>query len=132
MRNADFTEGDSFSDEVQVDLDMLSSLMLNRVGGEVDSTDIITIDQCCSTKRTAKLLQKLAQPAGFSYSISDGPIFGLCAGPRHCRLTLERPGDEIVPEKHRITRGGFACVKTARPICIGVDSEISWRGPVEV
>ena len=94
MQNADFTEGDSFSDQVQVDLDMLSSLML-----KVDSTDIITIDQCCSTKRTTKLLQKLAQPAGFSYSIGDGLIFGLCAGPRHCRLTLRRPGDEIVPEK---------------------------------
>ena len=41
MQDADFTEGDSFSNEVQVDLNMLGSLMLNRVGGEVNGADII-------------------------------------------------------------------------------------------
>ena len=60
MRDADFTEGDSFSDEVQVNLDMLGSLMLDWVGGEVDSTDVVTIDQCGATERTAKFLQKLS------------------------------------------------------------------------
>jgi hypothetical protein len=44
MQNADFTGLDSFSDEVQINLDMLGSLMLDWVGGEVDSTNIITID----------------------------------------------------------------------------------------
>jgi hypothetical protein len=47
-------------------------------------------------------------------------------------MSLGRLGDEIVPKEHHITRGGFACVRTSRPICIGVDSEISWRGPVKV
>jgi len=132
VQDADFTEGDSFSNEVQVDLNMLGSLMLNRVGGEVNGADIITVDHCNTTEWAVKLYQKLAQPAGFGDSIRDCSIFLLCTGPRHYRLTLGRPEDEIVPEKHRITRGGFACVRTARPICIGVDSEISWRGPVEV
>jgi len=132
VQDADFTEGDSFCNEVQVDLNMLGSLMLNRVGGEVNGADIIAVDHCNTTEWAVKLYQKLAQPAGFGDSIRDCLILRLCTGPRHCRLTLGRPGDEIVPEKHRITRGGFACVRTARPICIGVDSEISWRGPVEV
>jgi len=52
VQNADFTEGDSFSNEVQVDLGMLSSLMLNRVGGEVDNTDVVTIDNCGVAKKT--------------------------------------------------------------------------------
>jgi hypothetical protein len=60
VQDADFTEGDSFSDEVQVDLNMLGSLMQDRVGGEVNGTDIVTIDHCSTTKRAAKLLQKLA------------------------------------------------------------------------
>jgi hypothetical protein len=49
-----------FSDEVQVNLDMLGSLMLDWIGGEVDNTDIVTIDQCGATERTAKLVQKLS------------------------------------------------------------------------
>jgi nucleoside-triphosphatase THEP1 len=60
MQDADFTEGDSFSDKVQVNLDVLGSLMLNQVGGEVDNTKIISIDQCGAMERTVKLLQKLS------------------------------------------------------------------------
>jgi hypothetical protein len=60
VQDADFTEDDSFSDEVQVDLNMLGSLMLDQVGGEINSTDIVTIDHCSTTKWAAKLLQKLA------------------------------------------------------------------------
>ena len=88
MQDADFTEGDSFSDEVQVNLDMLGSLMLDWVSGEVDSTDVVAIDQGGTAERTAKLLQKLSQPVGFSYLFRNSPIFSLYTGPRHRRLTL--------------------------------------------
>jgi hypothetical protein len=30
---------------VEVDLDMLRTLVLNRVGGEIDDADIVTIDE---------------------------------------------------------------------------------------
>jgi hypothetical protein len=39
---------------------MLGSLMLNRVGGEVDGTDVVTIDHGGAAKRVMKLLQKLS------------------------------------------------------------------------
>jgi hypothetical protein len=132
MQDTDFTKGDSLSDEVQVDLNMLGSLMLNRVSGEINGADIITVDHCSTTERTVKLCQELAQPASFRDSIHDSSIFCLCTGLGHCRLRLGRPRDEIVPEKHRITRGGFTCIRATCPICIGVDSEVSWRGPVKV
>jgi hypothetical protein len=57
MENADFTKGDSFSDEVQINLDVFGSLMLNWVGGEVNGADIITVDYCRMTKWAAKLYQ---------------------------------------------------------------------------
>jgi hypothetical protein len=57
MENADFTKGDSFSDKVQINLDVFGSLMLNRVGGEVNGADIITVDYCRTTKWTSKLYQ---------------------------------------------------------------------------
>jgi hypothetical protein len=132
VQDTDFTKGDSLSDEVQVDLNMLGSLMLNRISGEINGADIITVDHCSTTERTAKLCQELAQPASFGDSIHDSSIFCLCTRLGHCRLTLGRPRDEIVPEKHRITRGGFTCIRATCPICIGVDSEVNWRGPVKV
>jgi hypothetical protein len=55
VQDADFTKGDSLSDEVEVDLNMLGSLMLNRVGGEINGADIITINHCSTTEWTANL-----------------------------------------------------------------------------
>jgi hypothetical protein len=107
-----FTEGDSFSNEVQVNLDMLRALVLDEVGGEVDNTDIVTINNCGAAKRTSKFLQKVTQPTGLSDSIRNSVIFSLCTRLGHCRLTLGQPRNEIVPEKHRMTRCGFAGVRT--------------------
>jgi hypothetical protein len=77
IEDTDFTKGVSLSDEVQVDLNMLGSLMLNRVGGEINCADIITVDHCSTTERTGKLCQKLAQPASFGDSNHDSSIFCL-------------------------------------------------------
>ena len=56
MKNTNITNGDPFADEVEMNLDMLGSLMLNRVGGYVDSADVVTIHQCSSAKRGVKLM----------------------------------------------------------------------------
>ena len=45
MKNADSTDGNTFPDEMEVDLHMFGALMLNRVGGEVDCADIVAIDE---------------------------------------------------------------------------------------
>jgi hypothetical protein len=57
VQDACFTEGDSLSDEVQINLNMLGPLMLDRIAGEVNSTDVITIDHGSTAKRMVKLLQ---------------------------------------------------------------------------
>jgi hypothetical protein len=57
VQDACFTEGDSLSDEVQINLNMLGPLMLNGIAGEVNSTDVITIDHGSTAKRMVKLLQ---------------------------------------------------------------------------
>ena len=46
MQNTKITNGDSLPDEVKIDLNVLGALMLNRVGGHVDGTDVVTIHQC--------------------------------------------------------------------------------------
>jgi hypothetical protein len=42
-------------DEVEINLDMLSMLMLNGVGRQVDGTDIVTIDKCVVGQREVHL-----------------------------------------------------------------------------
>jgi hypothetical protein len=46
MQYSNITNGDLFSNEVKINLDVLCSLMLNWIGGHVDCTDVVTIHQC--------------------------------------------------------------------------------------
>jgi hypothetical protein len=45
MQDTDITNGNTFPDEVKVDLDMIHTLVLNGVGGEVDGADVIAVDE---------------------------------------------------------------------------------------
>jgi hypothetical protein len=45
LQDADVTDGNAFPYEVEIDLDMLRTLVLNRVGGEVDGAVIILVDE---------------------------------------------------------------------------------------
>jgi hypothetical protein len=45
MQDADITDGNAFSDEVEVILGMLCTLVLNEVGGKVDGADVLTVDE---------------------------------------------------------------------------------------
>jgi hypothetical protein len=46
-----FPNDDFVTDEVEINLDMLRALMLNRVGRQVDDIDIVTIDKCDAGQR---------------------------------------------------------------------------------
>jgi hypothetical protein len=48
-----------FLDEVDVDLDMLGALMLNGIGGEVDGTDVVIVDESALRQRDMELLEEL-------------------------------------------------------------------------
>jgi hypothetical protein len=45
VQGADITDGNVFPNEVEVDLDMLHTLVLNRVDGEVDDADVVAVDE---------------------------------------------------------------------------------------
>jgi hypothetical protein len=49
-----------FLDEVEVDLDMLGALMLNGIGGEVDGTDVVIVDESALRQRDMELLEELS------------------------------------------------------------------------
>ena len=61
---------------MDVDFDMFGALMLYRVGGEVNGTDVVTVDNGGARERVMKLSQQGLKPTGFRNTVGDGPIFG--------------------------------------------------------
>jgi hypothetical protein len=57
VQDADITNGHTFRHEVEVDLDMLGALVLNEVDGDVDNTDVVTIDEGALCQRCVELLK---------------------------------------------------------------------------
>jgi hypothetical protein len=57
VQNAKFPNGDLVTDEVEINLDMICVLLLNRVGCQVDDTDIVAIDKS-PTGQTGVQLRK--------------------------------------------------------------------------
>jgi hypothetical protein len=45
MEDANISNGNTVTDEVEINLNMLDALMLDGVGGEVDRADIVAVDQ---------------------------------------------------------------------------------------
>jgi hypothetical protein len=54
----------------------------------------------------------------------EGTILGFSAGAGDDSLPLGRPGDQVVPEEHGITRRGATSVRAASPVGIGLDDQV--------
>jgi len=80
VQNLQITDGDPFTNEVKINLDVLGMLMLDWVGRHVESTNVVTIHQCSATERGMKLLEKLAQPRCLSNTISYCTVLGFRTG----------------------------------------------------
>jgi hypothetical protein len=59
VHDADITDGNVLSDKVDIDLDMFGTLMLNRVGREVDDADVVAVDESGLRQRGIELLEEL-------------------------------------------------------------------------
>jgi hypothetical protein len=79
VQDANITDGNMFSDEVNVDLDMLRTLVLNRVGGGVDDAYVVTVDESALGQRSMELLEELLEPTSFSHAVGPGTIHSLGA-----------------------------------------------------
>ena len=60
MENPNIADGDPVAHEVQVDLHVLRSLMLNGVGGEVHGANFVAVDERALAERAVELRQELS------------------------------------------------------------------------
>jgi hypothetical protein len=121
MKNPNITDSHSVTNEMQVNLHMLRPLMLNWVGGEVHSADVVTIDERALGERAVKLSQELSEPGRLSHAVSNSPVLRLSTRARDNRLSLGRPGDHIASEDDGITGGRAAHVRAPHPVSVSVD-----------
>jgi hypothetical protein len=91
MKNTDITKGHSFTNEVQVNFNVICALVLDGVGRHVNGTDIVTINQCGLAQRRMQLRQQLADPSGLSDCISNSTVLSLSTGAGDRILTLGGP-----------------------------------------
>jgi hypothetical protein len=78
MEDADLTDHNLLSDKMKISLHMLSALMLNGVGGEVHSADVVAVDKGAPRRRGLELVEQLSQPSGLSHVVGNDTILGLC------------------------------------------------------
>ena len=81
MKDTKITNRNPLPNEVKINLDVLSALMMNRVGGHVDRANVVTVHQCSAVQRGVKLLKELAQPGGLGDTISHCTILSFSTGP---------------------------------------------------
>jgi hypothetical protein len=132
VKNADLAKRHLLTDKMDVDLNVLSTAMLNRVRCHVNCTDIVTEDHGGCSQRLMKLSQKLTYPAAFGNGVSDSPVLRLGTRTRDCSLAFRRPSDQVVAEVHTIPRSGPSCVRASSPVCVRVRSERRRRRAAEV
>lgn len=128
MKNTNRTRSNLVANKVEVNLDMLVALMLNRVGGEIDCADIVTVNKCRSTGRLMQLMKELTKPTCLGDGIGHSTVLSLGTGAGHSNLTLGRPRNDVVTQEYSVARGGPMRIWTACPISIRIGDELNRLG----
>jgi hypothetical protein len=90
MQHANLAHGNTITNEVKIDLDVLGALMLEGVRRHVDSANIVA-EYNRSWRRWSMKLMELANPSSLGNSVGHSTVFSLSAGMRDRVLPLRRP-----------------------------------------
>jgi hypothetical protein len=76
--------------------------VLNRLGGEVHSADVVAVDERTLGERTVKLSQELLEPGRLSHAVSNSPVLRLSTRAGDNWLSLRRLGDQVAAEEDSV------------------------------
>lgn len=116
-----------FTNEVNVELDVFRTLMLNRIAGQVHCRYVVGVHNRGPRQRTMKLQEEVPQPGTLRYNISDPAILSFSTGSRNNRLSFGRPRDQSVVEENTVAQGGSTSVRAPSPISISICNKITLR-----
>ena len=78
VQDPDAPKSHLLTNKVYVELNVLRSAMVDRVGGEVHSGDVVAVDEHGLVNITKQLLEQLTKPRAFGNGVSHCP--SLCLG----------------------------------------------------
>jgi hypothetical protein len=96
VEDTNVPNGNTLTNKVKINLNMLGALVLNRVGGEVDGTDVVTVDHSGPQQGVVQLHKQLTKPTRFCHTIGHGAVLRLSAQMRDNVLTHRVLGDKVV------------------------------------
>jgi hypothetical protein len=108
---------------------MLGPLVLDRIGGDVHRTDVVTVDQRALGERNVELGEELPEPGSLSDAVSHSAVFRLGTRAGDDWLTFGRPRHQVAAQKDGVARGGAPSVRTPGPVDVSVDNELGGGRP---
>src|SRR6185503_15361473 len=93
------------------------------VGGHIDSTDVVAVDNRRRRNGCMELLEQLTKPTSLSNSVRNNTILSLRTRTRDRSLSFGGPRDQVVTEEDAVARSGAPRVRATSPISIGVGGQ---------
>jgi hypothetical protein len=131
VEDTNIPDGNTLTDKVKINLNMLGALMLNGVGGEVDDVDIVVIDQSDPWQGVVQLHTQLLKSTRLCHTVGHDTVLCLSVWMGDDVLTLWGSGDEVVTQEHCVAWSGPVSVGTTSLVSISVDDEVRRRGAVK-
>jgi hypothetical protein len=79
MEGTNVPDGNALTDKVKINRNMLGVLVLNRIGGEVDGANTVTVDQSGPRQGTVRLHKQLSKPTCLCHVVSHSAVLHLSA-----------------------------------------------------
>jgi hypothetical protein len=99
VKNAELSHCNLFSDEVDVELDVLGSTMMHGVLRHVDGRHIVAVRNGGFGNVDVELVEEMPDPGALGDGVRDSAVLGLGAGAGHRRLALGRPRHERITDE---------------------------------
>lgn len=127
MQNTD-SHSNLVTHKVEINLNMIGTLMLDQVGGHVHGADIVVEDNGDLGEKMVKFMEKLVHPSSLGDCIGNSTVFSLSAGVRDYCLAFGRPGHQIVAKVKVVIKSRTTCIWATSSIFISVGEERVRRG----
>jgi hypothetical protein len=99
VEDIDVPDGNALADKVKTNLNMLGALVLNGVGGDINDSDVVVIDQSDSRQGVVQLhKQQLMKHARLCHAVGHDAVLRLNARTGDDVLTLHGPGDKVIAQ----------------------------------
>jgi hypothetical protein len=77
VKDKNISTGNMLTNKVKINLNMLGTLMLDKVGGEVDHAEVVAVDQGGPRQGVVQLQKQLTESARLHHTVCHGPRQGI-------------------------------------------------------